>query len=151
MSLYIECSQIHFSTFLDTVEVTSTCKNSTSKVLKQITSPSNRQPLSPPNTLICAWNLTTSVLQKVHLGFQYFNRNSSTESDNGTCSFEYLELYEPIDHRYHRTAKICGSKTPENFTSSGNSVVLAFHSTQGLPKHKGFKLTYFSVNPGRYV
>ena len=134
---------------LDSIDVTDVnCSNSTSKSLKEITSPNYEQESLSSQSWTCFWNLSTSIGEHVHLEFQYFDLHSHTKGDQGTCNYEYLEMYEPIDNRYRSTDKICGSNNLDNFTSSGKSLLLKFQSTGGLPKHRGFKAKYLSVTPG---
>ena len=68
------------------------------------------------------------------------------------CQYDYLEVSNGATRgRTNGVAKLCGSQLPDPITSTGNEMILRFHSDSSVAL-KGFKLTgilfffYFFLN-----
>ena len=57
------------------------------------------------------------------------------------CQYDYLEVSNGATRgRTNGVAKLCGSQLPDPITSTGNEMILRFHSDSSVAL-KGFKLT----------
>ena len=57
------------------------------------------------------------------------------------CEYDSLEVYNGATKEpRNRVAKLCGSQLPDPITSTGNEMILRFHSDSSVAL-KGFKLT----------
>ena len=58
-----------------------------------------------------------------------------------SCQYDSLEVYNGATKEpRNRVAKLCGSQLPDPITSTGNEMILRFHSDSSVAL-KGFKLT----------
>ena len=102
--------------------------------MRHITSPG--YPDKYPNYVDCKWNLIAPHEKKIKLSFYDFNLGYP-----GSCLYDYLNVYDGISTKYNKIKTLCGNTLPDNIFSSGNALVLEFH-TNWKYQHKGFKLSY---------
>ena len=61
------------------------------------------------------------------------------------CQYDYLEVSNGATRgRTNGVAKLCGSQLPDPITSTGNEMILRFHSDFSVAS-KGFKLQFAST------
>lgn len=61
------------------------------------------------------------------------------------CEYDSLEVYNGATKEpRNRVAKLCGSQLPDPITSTGNEMILRFHSDFSVA-FKGFKLQFAST------
>lgn len=61
------------------------------------------------------------------------------------CEYDSLEVYNGASKEpRNRVAKLCGSQLPDPITSTGNEMILRFHSDFSVA-FKGFKLQFAST------
>ena len=62
-----------------------------------------------------------------------------------SCEYDSLEVYNGATKEpRNRVAKLCGSQLPDPITSTGNEMILRFHSDFSVG-FKGFKLQFAST------
>ncbi|XP_069481361.1 embryonic protein UVS.2-like [Ambystoma mexicanum] len=88
----------------------------------------------------CDFYILAPVGYKVSLSFTTFN----IEAD-ATCAYDNLSIFNGAKTTSQRVGKYCGTNlVPPPVTSTGNSLLLQFHSDESL-NLKGFQATYTFV------
>ncbi|XP_077301904.1 cubilin-like [Arctopsyche grandis] len=92
----------------------------------------------PPNR-DCYWAITTSSSMRIQIHF--FTLQIESHPD---CKFDFLEIRDGILPRDPLLAKYCNSTNPAPLLSTGNKLLIYFHSDP-LRNDYGFQLTYTIV------
>ncbi|CAN9504895.1 unnamed protein product [Ophioblennius macclurei] len=87
----------------------------------------------------CLWVVSAEKGYGVEIIFQLFEIEEEAD-----CGYDYVELYDGADTKSPRLGRYCGSGTPEEVYSAGDSIVLKFHSDDSINK-KGFHVRYTST------
>ncbi|CAK8687745.1 unnamed protein product [Clavelina lepadiformis] len=87
----------------------------------------------------CDWVISTNGNRGVHLTFEGFE--IEFESD---CSYDFVEVYDGDADTAVTFGRFCGNEAPDPILSSGNSLLLRFHSDDTINK-KGFRARYSSA------
>ncbi|XP_037545766.1 dorsal-ventral patterning tolloid-like protein 1 [Nematolebias whitei] len=92
-----------------------------------------------PGHTDCEWLLTTEQGYGIELSFVTFEVEEEAD-----CGYDYIELYNGYDASSHRLGRFCGSGPREGVYSSGDTMLLRFHSDDTISK-KGFHIHYTST------
>ncbi|XP_052870861.1 cubilin homolog [Anopheles cruzii] len=101
-----------------------------------------RSPLSPtdpsvyPNNLNCEYLIKLPVGSRVDITFTKFHLEQSE-----SCKFDYLEIFDGSTTNDPSLGKFCGDRIPPGYTSSGNTLLLQFHTDWSAP-NPGFSINY---------
>ena len=91
-----------------------------------------------PNSKNCTWNIEAPSGSRVELTFESFDLEKEA-----TCKYDWLQAYEGKSSghmpRIKNTGKLCGSHTPSNIVSRGNSLFLEWKADSSTVR-KGFKV-----------
>ncbi|XP_063314268.1 tolloid-like protein 1 isoform X2 [Pelobates fuscus] len=87
----------------------------------------------------CEWLLVTERGLHVELTFQTFEVEEEAD-----CGYDYIELFDGYDTSAIRLGRFCGSGPPEEIVSTGDAVLIHFHTDDTISK-KGFHIRYKSV------
>ncbi|XP_061421245.1 bone morphogenetic protein 1-like [Lethenteron reissneri] len=92
-----------------------------------------------PGQLDCDWVITAEDGYGVELTFLTFEIEEEAD-----CGYDYMELYDGYSADALRLGRFCGSGPPEEVYSSGDSIMIRFHSDDTIGK-KGFHARYTST------
>ncbi|XP_048459036.1 bone morphogenetic protein 1 isoform X3 [Rhincodon typus] len=92
-----------------------------------------------PGQVDCEWQIVAEKGYGVELSFQTFE--VEVEAD---CGYDFIELFDGFDMTASRLGQFCGSGPPEEIYSTGNAILLHFHSDDTINK-KGFHIRYTST------
>ncbi|GCC24748.1 hypothetical protein chiPu_0003150 [Chiloscyllium punctatum] len=92
-----------------------------------------------PGQVDCEWQIVAEKGYGVELSFQTFE--VEVEAD---CGYDFIELFDGFDTTASRLGQFCGSGPPEEIYSTGNAILLHFHSDDTINK-KGFHIRYTST------
>ncbi|XP_058123035.1 cubilin homolog [Anopheles ziemanni] len=101
-----------------------------------ITSPLSQTDNVYPNNLNCEYLIKLPTESRVDIRFNKF----VLEQSEG-CKFDYLEIYDGSNTAAPSLGKFCGDRIPPQYTSTGNTLLLKFHTDWSAP-HPGFSVTY---------
>ncbi|KAG8592594.1 hypothetical protein GDO81_000555 [Engystomops pustulosus] len=87
----------------------------------------------------CEWLLVTERGLRVELSFPTFEVEEEAD-----CGYDYMELFDGHDTSAMRLGRFCGSGPPEEIISSGDAILIHFHTDDTISK-KGFHIRYKSV------
>nr|XP_039268068.1 cubilin-like [Styela clava] len=93
-------------------------------------------PFPYPHSTDCFWLIQVSEGSSVRLLFVNFDIET-----HGFCEFDYVEAYDGPTIGYPSLGKVCGTRIPEPFESSDNSLLVKF-STDGNTAGSGFVAQY---------
>ncbi|KAI0240282.1 hypothetical protein LSAT2_009044, partial [Lamellibrachia satsuma] len=93
-----------------------------------------------PHHEICQWKIEVNEGQRVQLHFTKF----SFELEQGTCRYDYLNIYDGSNATAPLTHTLCGNVLPADITSSGNNLFVYFR-TDGIFTSTGFSIQYSAV------
>uniref|UniRef100_UPI00358F3720 tolloid-like protein 2 isoform X2 n=1 Tax=Myxine glutinosa TaxID=7769 RepID=UPI00358F3720 len=91
-----------------------------------------------PGQMDCDWVITAADGYGVELVFQTFEIEEEVD-----CGYDYMEIYDGYNNDAPRLGRFCGSGPPEEVFSSGDSIMIRFHSDDTIDK-KGFHARYSS-------
>ncbi|XP_013391987.1 tolloid-like protein 2 isoform X2 [Lingula anatina] len=89
----------------------------------------------PPN-LNCQWLLRAATGQHIEATFETFELEGGTN-----CEYDYLEAYDGETSDSDRHSRMCGNSIPEAIRSTGNHMLLKFHSDSSVNR-AGFRIRY---------
>ena len=99
-------------------------------------------PSNYPNNVKCYYRIMTSNLSsRITLYFQRFNLES-----HSNCMYDAVKIYDGLSTsapQLGRTEGFCGISIPPTLTSSGNSLLIVFHS-DNIVTRSGFEIFYTS-------
>uniref|UniRef100_A0A182M8Q1 Cubilin n=1 Tax=Anopheles culicifacies TaxID=139723 RepID=A0A182M8Q1_9DIPT len=101
-----------------------------------ISSPLSQTDNVYPNNLNCEYLIKVPVGSRVEINFNKFHLEQSE-----ACKFDYLEIFDGSSTEDPSLGKFCGDRMPQGFTSTGNSLMLKFHTDWSAP-NPGFSLVY---------
>ncbi|XP_069600291.1 tolloid-like protein 1 isoform X1 [Ranitomeya imitator] len=87
----------------------------------------------------CEWLLVTERGLRIELDFPTFEVEEEAD-----CGYDYMDLFDGYDTSAMRLGRFCGSGPPEEIISSGDSILILFHTDDTIGK-KGFHIRYTSV------
>ncbi|CAH0395162.1 unnamed protein product [Bemisia tabaci] len=125
----------------------STCEVARSACFGILKSPSGIMSFpETPNTtypleMNCGWIITTNASHVLNISFEYFAVEASHE-----CDKDFLQINDGPDMTHNLIGRFCGTKKPDNFTSSSHSVYLWFRSDSSVSL-AGFRIRWTSVVP----
>ena len=89
--------------------------------------------------IIQTWNLEVASGKKIKLTFESFDLESHSR-----CKYDYVKIsFGSVEKKY------CGSTKPSPIISSGNTMMVTFHS-DGSTNGNRFKATWEAVETGKY-
>ncbi|RXM97483.1 Tolloid-like protein 1 [Acipenser ruthenus] len=91
-----------------------------------------------PGQVDCEWMITAEKGYGIELTFQTFEVEEEAD-----CGYDYMELFDGYDSTSQRLGRFCGSGPPEEIYTTGDAVLLHFHSDDTISK-KGFHIRYTS-------
>ncbi|KAG2466898.1 TLL1 protein, partial [Polypterus senegalus] len=92
-----------------------------------------------PGQMDCEWMITAEKGYGIELTFQTFEVEEEAD-----CGYDYIELFNGYDSTAQRFGRFCGSGPPEEIYSSGDTLLLHFHTDDTINK-KGFHIRYTST------
>nr|XP_040240535.2 cubilin homolog [Anopheles coluzzii] len=101
-----------------------------------ISSPLSQTDNVYPNNLNCEYLIKQPVGSRVEIRFSKFHLEQSE-----ACKFDYLEIFDGPSTEDPSLGKFCGDRMPPLFTSTGNALLLKFHTDWSAP-NPGFSLVY---------
>ncbi|XP_053662149.1 cubilin homolog [Anopheles marshallii] len=101
-----------------------------------ISSPLSQTDNVYPNNLNCEYLIKLPVGSRVNIKFSKFHLEQSE-----ACKFDSLEIFDGSSTEDASLGKFCGDRIPPTFTSTGNSLLLKFHTDWSAP-NPGFTLVY---------
>ncbi|OCT57140.1 tolloid-like protein 1 [Xenopus laevis] len=87
----------------------------------------------------CEWILVTERGLRIELSFQTFEVEEEAD-----CGYDFMELFDGHDASAMRLGRFCGSGPPEEIVSTGDAILIHFHTDDTISK-KGFHIRYKSV------
>lgn len=87
----------------------------------------------------CEWLLVSERGLRVELSFPTFEVEEEAD-----CGYDYMELFDGHDTSAMRLGRYCGSGPPEEIISTGDAILIHFHTDDTISK-KGFHIRYKSV------
>nr|NP_001071840.1 Tolloid protein [Ciona intestinalis]BAE06735.1 Tolloid [Ciona intestinalis] len=87
----------------------------------------------------CDWVITASNGYGVELMFRAFEVEDETD-----CSYDFVEVFDGPTDSAVRFGRFCGYESPDTIFSSGDSLLVRFHSDDTVNK-KGFQASYSST------
>ena len=107
---------------------------------------SPRYPLKYPNFMSCRWVITMPEGKRVKLNFQYFDIQWSEN-----CDKDYVKVFDGLHPTSVLKKTLCGSSSNlrEETYSSGQHMVVQFHSDGDSNDNYGFKAHFEEVNPSK--
>ncbi|XP_053675116.1 cubilin homolog [Anopheles nili] len=101
-----------------------------------ISSPLSQTDNLYPNNLNCEYLIKLPIGSRVEIKFSKFH----LEQSDG-CKFDYLEIFDGRNTEDPSLGKFCGDRIPPAVISSGNSLLLKFHTDWSAP-NPGFTVMY---------
>ncbi|RMC11221.1 hypothetical protein DUI87_12136 [Hirundo rustica rustica] len=92
-----------------------------------------------PGQANCEWVIVAEDGYGGELIFQIFEIEEEAD-----CGYDYMEIYDGYDSTAPRLGRFCGSGPLEEIYSSGDSIMIRFHTDDTINK-KGFHARYIST------
>ncbi|XP_014680485.1 PREDICTED: tolloid-like protein 1, partial [Priapulus caudatus] len=86
----------------------------------------------------CEWYLVTTPGHRVKLAFGFFEMEPHQE-----CAYDHITLYDGNATAAQTLGRFCGSKIPHPIVSSGNRLLVTFHSDASVQR-RGFLARHVS-------
>lgn len=93
-----------------------------------------------PNTR-CEWHFAAKSGYAIKIKFEKFELE---DEEDGSCSFDYVKITDGSDAGARSLGQICGTKSGQEFKSTGNNIWVQF-VTDRIKGKKGFYLKYKRV------
>ncbi|XP_044537617.1 tolloid-like protein 1 [Gracilinanus agilis] len=92
-----------------------------------------------PVQVRCEWLLMSERGSSVELIFQTFEVEEEAD-----CGYDYVQIFDGHDSTARNLGRFCGSGPPEEIDSSGDAILIYFHTDDTINK-KGFHIRYKSI------
>ncbi|XP_048514923.1 bone morphogenetic protein 1 isoform X1 [Athalia rosae] len=88
----------------------------------------------------CDWAIEAPIGKNVHFSFKSFELE-----DEGSCGYDFVEVYSSLDTSGPIYGKFCGDSNPTDIISMNEALLVRFRSDDTI-SNKGFSAVYFAID-----